>query len=266
MKQYYKIGEISKLYQIGPDSLRYYEKLGLLTPKRGENDYRLYGLNDLWRLNVIRDLRRLDFSMEKIEQYMSDRSVSSTRNLFLEELQIIEEHIQILNELRENVEERLSTLDESQNQPLGEIRVKTFPVRHCHKNLKPFRNDEEMDMLTKQLTLMDQIDPYIIGNNRIGSFLSLENALNRNYLDYSGVFIIDKNGPDQLEAGDYLSVSFSGDSHQYETYFPEIQKYADSHDLILSGPILELLWVDIHQASDPEEHITEIQIKCGRKF
>ena len=32
MKQFYKIGEISKLYQIGPDSLRYYEELGLLNP------------------------------------------------------------------------------------------------------------------------------------------------------------------------------------------------------------------------------------------
>lgn len=36
MKQFYKIGEISKLYQIGPDSLRYYEELGLLNPTRGE--------------------------------------------------------------------------------------------------------------------------------------------------------------------------------------------------------------------------------------
>lgn len=47
MKQFYKIGEISKLYQIGPDSLRYYEELGLLNPTRGENGYRMYGLNDL---------------------------------------------------------------------------------------------------------------------------------------------------------------------------------------------------------------------------
>lgn len=36
MKQFYKINEISKLYNIGPDSLRYYEKLGLLAPKRGK--------------------------------------------------------------------------------------------------------------------------------------------------------------------------------------------------------------------------------------
>ena len=64
MKHYYRIGEISQLYNIGPDSLRYYEKLGILKPHRGENDYRLYHVHDLWRLNVIRDLRELGFSRE----------------------------------------------------------------------------------------------------------------------------------------------------------------------------------------------------------
>ena len=70
MKQFFKINEISKLYNIGPDSLRYYEKLGLLAPKRGKNNYRLYTLDDLWRLNIIRDLRRLGFPMEKIREYL----------------------------------------------------------------------------------------------------------------------------------------------------------------------------------------------------
>ena len=37
MKQYYKINEIAKQYNIGVDSLRYYEELGILQPKRGEN-------------------------------------------------------------------------------------------------------------------------------------------------------------------------------------------------------------------------------------
>jgi len=72
MKKYFKIGEIAKLYHIGTDSLRYYEKLGILTPKRSENDYRLYSLHDIWRLNVIRDLRNLDFSMEQIKDYLNN--------------------------------------------------------------------------------------------------------------------------------------------------------------------------------------------------
>ena len=53
MGKYFKIGEISRMYHIGTDSLRYYEKIGILRPKRGENQYRLYRMEDIWRLNVI---------------------------------------------------------------------------------------------------------------------------------------------------------------------------------------------------------------------
>ena len=33
MKNYYKINEISKLYNIGVDSLRYYEEIGIHDPR-----------------------------------------------------------------------------------------------------------------------------------------------------------------------------------------------------------------------------------------
>lgn len=46
MKEYYKIGEISSLYNIGADSLRYYEQLGILKPQRDSNGYRMYSIND----------------------------------------------------------------------------------------------------------------------------------------------------------------------------------------------------------------------------
>ena len=263
MKQFFKIGEISRLYHIGPDSLRYYEKLGILTPKRDTNDYRMYSLDDLWRLNVIRDLRSLGFPMSKIQEYMQNRSVLTTTNLLKEELEIIDSHIRLLDELKNDVKERLDTLEESQQQPLNVITRKRFPLRHCHKNMKAFKTDEEMDLLTKQLLNKDKNNLYIIGNNRIGSFLPLDSAKKSCFNDYTGVFIIDKNGPDVIESGEYLSVSFHGNSQQYETFFPMLEEYALKNALTLSGPILEILWVDIHQASDPGEHITEIQIKCN---
>ena len=75
MKNYYKISEISKLYNIGPDSLRYYEQLGILKPKRDTNGYRLYGLHELYKLNMIRDLWSLDFSMDQIKEYLEKQSV-----------------------------------------------------------------------------------------------------------------------------------------------------------------------------------------------
>ena len=94
MKHYYRIGEISSLYNISSDSLRYYEELGILKPKRGENNYRMYHIHDIWRLNVIRDLRELGFSMERIREYLNNRSLAGTEALLQEELTVIEEKMQ----------------------------------------------------------------------------------------------------------------------------------------------------------------------------
>ncbi|GML02903.1 MerR family transcriptional regulator [Clostridioides difficile] len=45
MKDYYKIGEISKIYGIGRDSLMYYEEIGILRPVRDINGYRMYNIS-----------------------------------------------------------------------------------------------------------------------------------------------------------------------------------------------------------------------------
>ena len=66
--------------------------------------YRLYSLNDLWRLNVIRDLRSLGFSMEQIKEYLNNRTIHSTEQLLTDELTVITEKLNTLTNLKENVE------------------------------------------------------------------------------------------------------------------------------------------------------------------
>ncbi len=70
MKDSYTIHEIAELYGVGTDALRYYERLGLIRPRRAQNGYRIYDLNDIYRLTIIRDLRTLGFSMERIGEYL----------------------------------------------------------------------------------------------------------------------------------------------------------------------------------------------------
>ena len=53
MKQFYQIHELAKLFNLCPDTLRYYEEKGLLHPVRGENRYRMYGIQDVCTLNII---------------------------------------------------------------------------------------------------------------------------------------------------------------------------------------------------------------------
>ncbi|WP_461810423.1 MerR family transcriptional regulator [Faecalimonas sp.] len=262
MKKYYHIGEISKLYHIGADSLRYYETLGILSPTRSETGYRLYSLNDLWRLNVIRDLRSLGFSMEQIKTYLNNRTIHSTKQLLTDELAVITEKLQALTNLKENVEERLRTVQEAILQPIGEIRKIYYKRRYCHIVHSPYKTDEEMDMLIKQLLNKDNDRLYIIGNNRIGSSIPMESICKKLFCDYTNVFIIDRNGKEYIEEGDYLTICYKGKNKQNEIYIPKLFQYAEEYNLIPTGPILELLWIDIHQSKNTDEHITELQVRC----
>ena len=70
MKQFYQIHELAKLFDLCPDTLRYYEEKGLLHPVRGENRYRMYGIQDVCTLNIIRSLRELGIPTRSIRAYL----------------------------------------------------------------------------------------------------------------------------------------------------------------------------------------------------
>ena len=260
MKQYFKIGEISKLYQIGVDSLRYYEELGLLTPKRGKNGYRLYRLDDIWRLNVIRDLRGLGFSMERIREYLTNRSIDTTELLLNEELNAIHRKMAQLRQLQSNVEQRLATLQTAKEQPLETVTEIRFPARSCHVLYSGYQKDEEMDILMKQLLNQSQDNLYIIGSNHIGSLIPVYAAKSGQFRKYEGVFVIAEDGLDILPEGLYLSYSYRGNNNHNAVAIPRLLSYATEKGYRIGEEILALLWVDIHQSANPEEYITELQI------
>jgi len=54
----YMISAVATLYKIHPQTLRLYERVGLLTPSRSQGNTRLYTDQDLERLDVILNLSR----------------------------------------------------------------------------------------------------------------------------------------------------------------------------------------------------------------
>ncbi len=57
-RKYYMISTVSKLYNIHPQTLRLYEREGLLKPSRTEGNTRLYSEEDLRQLEIILNLTR----------------------------------------------------------------------------------------------------------------------------------------------------------------------------------------------------------------
>ena len=133
MKNYYKINEISKLYNIGVDSIRYYEELGILHPKRASNGYRQYTTNDIHRLNVIRDLRSLGFSMQSIKAYLENQSISSSLAFMEKEEKIKKDSILIFCGISDRVKRKGFETEHEEKELLwiSKIWLLSYTLRSC---------------------------------------------------------------------------------------------------------------------------------------
>lgn len=62
------INEVENIVGLSKKSIRYYEQVGLITPKRNkENDYRIYSDEDINKLRIIKFLRELNVPINELK-------------------------------------------------------------------------------------------------------------------------------------------------------------------------------------------------------
>ncbi len=174
MKSYYKINEISTLYDIGKDSLRYYEEIGMLKPERDTNGYRLYSIQDIWKLNIIKDLRNLNMPMEVIKDYLENKTLENTLDILNEEIAIINKKIEQLKTQKNTILSRMKSLKEdAAENKTEEIEVVDISERKVIVLNDSFSRDEEADFLIKKLHKKHEDKLYLLGNNYVGVTMDL---------------------------------------------------------------------------------------------
>jgi DNA-binding transcriptional MerR regulator len=100
------VGELAKRTGVSVRTLHHYDEIGLLSPShRSESGYRLYAGADVVRLQQIRSLRTLGFSLEEVKDFLKRPGVTPERVLQL--------HIAHLREqigLQQRLCDRLETI------------------------------------------------------------------------------------------------------------------------------------------------------------
>ena len=115
------ISAVAEQYQIHPQTLRLYEREGLLTPSRSEGNTRLYTDEDLERLEVILKLtRELGVNLAGVEIIMNMREKMAAMQ------QQIEQFVETLNE--ELVSQARKTVAESKHSLIPVIQMTPAPM------------------------------------------------------------------------------------------------------------------------------------------
>jgi len=106
----YKIGEVTRQTNISADTLRYYEKFGLLSNvSRNASGIREYSDKDISRLKFIKRAQRMNFSLNEIKHLLAMREYprqtkDSVRRLTVDKLKDIENQLADLVTLRNELQ------------------------------------------------------------------------------------------------------------------------------------------------------------------
>lgn len=133
MEKYFSVGEAAKAVQTTSETLRHYDRIGLVKPSKKDEwtKYRYYTEQDIVRLNTVRALQLMDLSLQEIKKVL--------------EYDNLEKIIDFLTQAQEKADEKIATLQYSKSkiklakadyerklqgqQNLGGTFLKDFPER-----------------------------------------------------------------------------------------------------------------------------------------
>lgn len=115
------IGEIAKKTGFTPDTIRWYEKIGLIQldrRSRGRNNYRIYDQHTLEMLIAIKKIKSLGFTLKETEQLLS---LEKTDNVNCQVVSpIIDSKINLIDQKIAELERIKSRLTKAKNDCKGE--------------------------------------------------------------------------------------------------------------------------------------------------
>lgn len=126
-KNKYLIGDVANLMGLSRDTLRYYEKRGILCSQKGDNGYRYYTERDISKLVAILYQRKMDIALNDMETLWTENETLEhltriTGIRLEEEQQAIRKHEQTIARLR------ITQSDcENINHHLNQAMLQNFP-------------------------------------------------------------------------------------------------------------------------------------------
>lgn len=103
----YTVQKLATLAGVSARTLRYYDSIGLLTPKKNESGYRVYGSAETDRLQLILFYRELGFGLDDIAKLLDESGFDETEALIAQREQLMRERSR-LDLLITNVEKTIS--------------------------------------------------------------------------------------------------------------------------------------------------------------
>ncbi|SCW33263.1 DNA-binding transcriptional regulator, MerR family [Paenibacillus tianmuensis] len=231
MKSEITISELAKLMNVSVHQIRYFEEKGVLQPAYTDNNqYRMYGIEQVYQLAHILLLRKLGVPVHSIKEYMTSYSADQYRQLLHHSLREVDAELQRLQELHQFI---TKVLNEQQsfslhpNQYQIKRREPTYLTRWMEVDSHTKLNATRLTGQAKRVPNLFESDiHYLYDGSSDGSStvtLCLETQAPGDF---------------SLPAGDYLSIQSLVDEEESEHMIKQFYDYAAAQSYVIAGPLI----------------------------
>lgn len=268
MKKASTISEIAEFFNVSAQTLRYYDRIGLLKPEvvAPGSGYRLYRQDSFDRLYLIRELKQLGLSLEQIKSYCETRDIRGLEITLNHTLSGLNEEIRQLEAVRKHTEDYLRSirlLESAHGQSVFEFR----PIRERYGYVLDINFPPEM--LRSCIYMMQEsfshspartAEP---GRVVLGVRQAALEAGEINVYHCIGHLLkqpVSDRSVRTFPEGTYAVACHLGSyDHIFSTY-RKLLRFIQENGYSVCGDSLEISVVDTAFTENPEEFVTEIQI------
>ncbi|MEC0184181.1 MerR family transcriptional regulator [Paenibacillus peoriae] len=231
----YTVGEVSQITGISKDTLRFYDKSGLLKPGYVDpkNNYRYYTFDQFWRIDIILCCRKLGISLEKIKSVLDLHDNNKIVELLLEHraeaLRLSNYYMRIADDISwyESQNSQIAKARQAQN-----ICVKTLPER---KVIGINRKNESAYQLQLHQAYRNEVLHTESIKRNYGYFLNTEDIFNNLFHKTGGYIEVGSGQYQYVEEKDILTIP----GGKYACFITDVSK--DTADF---SPLVN--WINEH--------------------
>lgn len=270
MKDKLSIGEFARLRNITTETLRHYDRIGLLKPIKvdSKTGYRYYSILQYEEVGTIKELRQLGMSIDEIKKYFNNRNLKQSVNILKDKHDELRNRIKELQQLEESISEKIKHLEGiSKVSNFEDIVIEEIKEREIITFDKSIKNEIDLSYACLELeNLLKEIAP-IVASNRFGTIIR-KNDIELNKHTESLVmflFIKDKEHINEdyikkIPKGTYACMYYKGSIWDIEVNLKKMIEYIEKEGYRVCGDILQIVQIDISVTDKKEEVLYEMQI------
>ena len=269
METYFSVGEISKLTNVPIQTLRYYDKMGLLKPAyiNKQNNYRYYSLNQFIKIDLLKQCKLIGLSLKEIEELLKNEiSADSMLKIIDQQRKVLDEKIKELEVVKSYINFLDDRLRETKEVEENKIFVKYNDKRIVKKYECILNDEKDIELNLRKILLESEKDNWMLHSQLVFQS-SLDKLRKEDKVIYTAIMLYKHENINKsteniiLPKGNYLTMYYDDGYKNNLRYYKMMLDYIDKNEIETVGDFNEFSILSRVNNKEDEKSIVQLEIQ-----